>query len=367
MKTIKKDILKVFITVIIINTLTFVISIKFQIYMTNNFSTNLLGENISVASASLNVKGYGYSVESDEKLEVCIFINNNLTRNEKKEVCLQGRSLDVFLSLPFILCFLGFFITSIYFVYKLNKILRNVNNSLDKIKNSLNNEEPTNNIYKYQEMNNIRQVVNTSISRIKRNRLLEKELINSIVHDIKTPLHIINGYNDMQSKSLSNNEFNTKIKEQIIEVNNVIDQTLDNNYFKKKDIDILFIINDLINSYKLIYEDIDFQIICKLEYVYFNVDIVTFKRIIINLMNNAISGLENKKVIKLKIETNNISIFNYGKKFTQMQFEKYIEEKEVVKEGLGLKIIAKNCEKNSLKINYKSLEKGTEVNIFSDD
>lgn len=249
-----------------------------------------------------------------------------------------------------------------------------------------------NGVYKpvFGKLNSLSETLKDNEVERKKLDSMRNEWIANVSHDIKTPLASIKGYSELISEDydLSNEEIkkysqiiNNKsvyIKELVDDLN--LTMKLKNGYtnIEKKSKNIVNIVKncviDILNEPK--YENIEINFECENDEVFRNVDEMLIKRVINNLLYNAIIHNNNKVKIDVKIKVNiscKIIIEDFGKGIAKEDL-KYIFDRyyrgtntgEAHKgSGLGMAIardviIAHNGDINI----YSKLGEGTRIEII---
>lgn len=208
---------------------------------------------------------------------------------------------------------------------------------------------------------------------------LQRDFINNMTHEFKTPLSsiLIASNYLIKQKSIKTDEKLEKYTEIIIKQSNKLNHHIEKilNIAKsdnaplelnKKTISILPIIESVVESIKLKYEDIEIQIITKED---FNIeaDEFHFTNIVYNLLDNSIKYCDEKpkiniqiseenNVLKLEFIDNGIGIANKNLSFIFDKFYRIPSNKsnEVNGFGLGLYYVKKICTLHRWKINAKN-------------
>ncbi len=189
---------------------------------------------------------------------------------------------------------------------------------------------------------------------------LKSDFINNMTHELKTPLSTIS----LASHGLSNDEMrkdDKKIKElaQIIHRQNkhltqIIDQILDVSVWEKKgmnldlkSIDIIQFLNEKIDSYRMVHDEVDFKISIPKKTIYMLVDTFQLSIALNNLLDNAVKYkrdslklmidlVEDSDKIILKISDNGLGISDDDQKHIFNKFYRVDNSSVHNTKGLGL-------------------------------
>ena len=217
----------------------------------------------------------------------------------------------------------------------------------------------------------------------KNKRLIEnrRRMMYSIVHDLRTPLGIIIGYNDMEKRAPQKNEkFISEISRATSQLKSMIDHMLD--YFRLeserieldcKNFNLMELQNDLINTFKMRAEDkrIDF-VTPELQDKMLYGDCEKIRHIVTNLLDNAFKFTKEGKVCfrmsypdngNLYIEVKDTGI-GIKPKDQEKIFEAFTkmpnaEAKGLDGLGIGLSIVKLLVDLMKGKITFRPEEKGS--------
>jgi two-component system phosphate regulon sensor histidine kinase PhoR len=209
---------------------------------------------------------------------------------------------------------------------------------------------------------------------------LQRDFINNMTHEFKTPLSsiLIASNYLLQQKEISNDDKLYKYTNIIIKQSNNLNKHIEKilNLAKadnaplelnKKSINILPIIEDVIENIQLKYEFSTISVISENNSYLINADEFHFTNLVYNLIDNAIKYSENKPIISIKISENKDTIklefidngigisvkklpFIYDK-FYRIESQK---SNEVNGFGLGLYYVKKICDLHHWKIIAKN-------------
>ena len=203
------------------------------------------------------------------------------------------------------------------------------------------------------------------------------DVVNKLVHELKNPLAVCNGYLEM----IPNSDHETKekyfkiIKEEIERSLSIISDYSKNKLLtiEKEEIDLTILYEDIKNTLNSLFENNNSEIILlDDDELYLKGDYNKLKQVFINILKNAYESKTNKKllvVIKTLITKNNynIEIIDNGTGMTQEELENIEEEYYTTKSygtGLGVPYIKKIVELHGGNVLYKSEKNiGTKVLI----
>lgn len=213
---------------------------------------------------------------------------------------------------------------------------------------------------------------------------LQRDFINNMTHEFKTPLssiliasNYLKNQNEIRiDEKLSNyteiiiNQSN-KLNKHIEKVLTIAKTDHSEMVLDKKIIKIIPIINDVIENIKLKYNDVDIIIEIDIEIdIVINLDSFHFTNLIYNLLDNSIKYCDSKPEIKIKIsktQSNTIIEFidngigiseeNIKHIFDKFYRIKTIKSNEVNGFGLGLYYVKKICDLHKWKIFVKNNSK----------
>ena len=221
------------------------------------------------------------------------------------------------------------------------------------------------------ELNSANEKLKRDIEKERQLELLRKEFVSSVSHELKTPIALIQGYAEGLRDNVIVDEEN---KEFYCEV--IIDESdkmgklvkdllelsqIESGHYElnKEKIEICGLVEDVVNKYKLIFEDKKINLIMNIENNIGEVrgDISKIEQVLINFINNAINHVDNEKVIKVNVlDKNNkikIEIINTGRNIPKDELSKIWESfyridkartRKYGGTGLGLSIVRRILE-----------------------
>ncbi|MEO8235093.1 MAG: HAMP domain-containing sensor histidine kinase [Flavobacterium sp.] len=220
---------------------------------------------------------------------------------------------------------------------------------------------------------------------------LQRDFINNMTHEFKTPLSsILIASNYLkQQKSIRKDEKLEKYTQIIInqsnKLNNHIEKVLniakwDNipMTLDKQKLDVIPILNEVIENIKLKYDDITISIKTILPSVFIYADEFHFSNLVYNIIENAIKYSDNKPeiIIKISMKKNHLSLqftdngIGISEKNLPFVFDKFYritnkKTHDVNGFGLGLYYVKKVCTLHEWKISIKNnTEKGITVSVL---
>ena len=217
--------------------------------------------------------------------------------------------------------------------------------------------------------------------RLEEEKKEQNRIIASISHDIKTPLTSIIGYADLISEEddlKTIKQHNNKITDKALNLKEILSSfddylvNYENSPLKLTKVKIKDIVNELNNDYKIDLENnnIEFEIITKLNKDEINVDTLKLKRIFSNLISNSTRYLssEGKITISITKDENNyiFKIYDNGKGVYENILDKlfspfFTTDKSRKISGLGLSICKEFVELHGGSIKANNVKKGFEI------
>lgn len=212
------------------------------------------------------------------------------------------------------------------------------------------------------------------------NKQLKKELetnenlMNSISHELKTPIAIINGYIEMlQDKMIKDPKEIEKIYsvmfDEGIHLNKMIKdlnsyRRYEANFFEveKKEIKIKEFIEGLLNKYRLDIEERKINLTINMEDEIIIEDLGKLSIILNNLLTNAITYTDSRGIIEISYKNKNLKISNSAEDISEEKFEKIFQpfykldssrNRKYGGTGLGLSIVKNILELLQLKYSMK--------------
>ncbi len=204
---------------------------------------------------------------------------------------------------------------------------------------------------------------------------------SSIIHDIKSPLAIISGYTQLIHSRTDKSEIK-KFSETILEeIDRLVNMSREILEFAKGELTLnnsVIKISDFIklieNNTKIMLENESMQFeVNIIDDAFVNIDIERFKRVIYNIVQNAISAMKPNGLFKIEIKKNTINKIDIylidngigmSEKLQKMIFEPFVSYNKRNGTGLGMAIVKKVLEEHGGNIAVESKEnKGTKFII----
>lgn len=334
MKTIKAELLKLVIVIIIVNLLALSGSILIQNYLLKYANT--------ITSTEVIVEDQTLISESSYSADTLNMVCYDTT-------CVKTvYSANKIIVVPYIFYILMQFLILAYSLFKVKGLLLEIELFKNSCEYSLSKLEPIKENFKLKELSQINAVVNNSILSMKRSQLMERELVTFTMHDIKTPMQIIQGNIDLIKLNDGGNDNISSIENQIKIINKMVESCLDDQVFEL--IDISALINELIEEYKQIYTNINFNLEIEDNDIKWRVNKYNFRRIITNFLDNGIKSINIKELIVISISKRQIIIANSSDLKYELSFDELLKEGK----GHGLEIIEKYAKVHNFEIELKN-------------
>ena len=201
----------------------------------------------------------------------------------------------------------------------------------------------------------------------------KSEMYQNISHDFKTPITVIKSYIEAYNDGIENYDNVIKVSDEqikklekkvktLLQLNKIT--YLQNSYKNDKKIKILPIIESIIDKYKIINSNLNYEIKCDKENILYNGNEDIWESIINNILSNAIRYA--KKDIIITIKEDKIIFFNDGdeidKDIINSMFEPFKKGKKG-ENGIGLSIVMGNCNLIGYNVMAKNKKNGVEFII----
>lgn len=205
------------------------------------------------------------------------------------------------------------------------------------------------------------------------NEKYKTEMYQNISHDFKTPITVIKSYIEAYNDGIEPYDNVIKVSdEQIKKLENKVKTLLElnkitylqNSYKNYKKINILPMVESIIEKYKFINNDLNYEIKCDKKNILYDGTEDIWESIITNILSNFVRYA--KKDIVITIKDKQIVFFNDGEKIEDTIinsiFEPYKKGKKG-EHGLGLSIVKGNCDLIGYKVIAKNKKNGVEFII----
>ena len=202
----------------------------------------------------------------------------------------------------------------------------------------------------------------------------EKDTFNKLLHEIKNPLAVCNGYLEILERK-ENNPYFKIIKEEIERSLSIISDYSNNKTLKieKEELDLTMLYEDIKSTLNNLFKNNNSEIILlDNDEFYLEGDYNKLKQVFINILKNSYEAKNNNKllvVIKTYITNNEykISIVDNGIGMTKEELDKIEEDYYTTKSygtGLGVSYIKNIIKLHGGNISYKSEKNiGTRIDI----
>lgn len=321
MKSIKSQLLKVVIVIICINIIASIGSVLIQRQVISSFNQNETAvynqsDQVIVKDSSIS----NQEVECDD--DSCI-----VTVSEQFRIAVL---------IPYIFYMTLSLFSLIYGMFKVSQILKEITLFKQVTEDSLQSSNPNQINYQFLELEEVNSVLNQAIIASNDSKRLEKEVITFAMHDIKTPLQIIQGTADILKFDYPALKKLETIDKQVERINEIVESSLNPMILSKQEIG--FLVEQLINEYILVYTQINFMFINNNQVMWI-INTQSFRRILTNIIDNAIKNVDHRKLIEIVVEEHQILIRNSTNLITDCQFELLLANSS----GQGLKIVDDYC------------------------
>lgn len=228
-------------------------------------------------------------------------------------------------------------------------------------------------IVEFQKLNN---AIKSSIMRIEKSYIAQKEFIGNASHEMQTPLAIC----QTRLESLMETDLNEEQLGEILKTQQTIDymrrlnktllllaQIENQQFIDKEEVEFNTIINNLVTDLKEVYasQQIKVDVVSKTTLTV-NMNIILAKTLIINLIKNAFVHNIPSGEISIQIDHSRLVIENSGDDTlnTDRVFERFYQAKKKPNStGLGLAIVQSICKENDFELKYKHIENKHQFSI----
>ena len=201
----------------------------------------------------------------------------------------------------------------------------------------------------------------------------KSEMYQNISHDFKTPITVIKSYIEAYNDGVENYDNVIKVSDEqikklekkvktLLQLNKIT--YLQNSYKNDEQIKILPVIESIIDKYKIINNNFNYEIKCDKKNIMYNGNEDIWESIVNNILSNAIRYA--KKDIVITIKEDKIIFFNDGeaidKEIINSMFEPFKKGKKG-ENGIGLSIVKGNCNLIDYSIMARNKKNGVEFII----
>lgn len=244
-------------------------------------------------------------------------------------------------------------------------VANNINDMAMKLKNNI------------IELNKTNKILKKELIEKKRNSEKEKMILRAIGHELKTPIAIINGYIEALQDGLIPEEEVKNIYDILYQQGEGINKLIgDINYYlalgrkefeiSNDEIELKRFIDENLEKYKLDFEqkNIDLEVECNIKNIV--IDKKYFSIIFNNIITNAITYCNDRRIIKIYCNDNSIKVINSSEKLESEMIERVFEpfyksdssrNRKYGGSGLGMAIIKSLVEVLSLECSFSYDEK----------
>ena len=191
--------------------------------------------------------------------------------------------------------------------------------------------------------------------------------IKDLIHDLNTPITSISLNIKMLQKDIGDNKKLNRIKQSVNDISSLyenLDMILDEINIQKTQINIKDIIDQTVQTYKLMYPNILFEVDCK--DIQINSNTKALKRILDNILSNACKYSKEKDAkIQIVFDGTTLTIKDNGKgmNYPQKIFERSYKEDEKG-HGIGMHIVHRLCVALDIDISIDSVPNhGTKISL----
>ena len=343
----------------------------------NFINSGLLEQHYNLINSQYQNETLIYALKLDTDLYA--FINASLEPLDSTITILSNQFIITTIIVLILSLIIGYLISK-----KLSKPITKISNEAKKLAdgNFSANFKTDIDIY---EINELADSLNYTKDELSKTESLKRDLMANVSHDLKTPLTMIKAYAEMVRDLTYNNKekreenLNTIIEETdrlTLLVNDILDLSnaeSGNATLKIEKIDLIVLINQVIQRFKILEEQENYQFIfTHPKNTIIKADYKRIYQVIYNLINNAINytGEEKKIYINIKENKNNylVEIKDTGKGIKKEDlkhiWDKYYHSDKKHKRnnygtGLGLSIVKNILQMHKYKYGVKSSNKGS--------
>ena len=194
---------------------------------------------------------------------------------------------------------------------------------------------------------------------------MRKEFLSNVSHELKTPIALIQGYAEGLQENINEDEESREFYCEVIideanKMNKMVKKLLNlnqiefgNNMVEIERFDIVTVIQSVINSTRILFEQKDVTLIFEpYEPIYVWADEYSIEEVVTNYISNAFNHVDGERIIEIKITKQDgkvrISVYNTGQSIPEEDLEKvwikfYKVDKARTREyggsGIGLSIV----------------------------
>lgn len=256
---------------------------------------------------------------------------------------------------------------------ELGQLLNNINTMSDKLESAIGKLESANRDLKDE---------NEELEKIEKMR---KQLITNISHEFKTPLTLISGYNQIlksKFKDKKDSEYIDVIISETEKLNQLVLEFLELSKIENNTLKLVYekinlpdVINEYLDSMKLELVLKSIQVNTNFENIpVINSDLNSVKKIVSNIIGNAIKYVSNEKIVNINISEQKtcitLSVFNTCEpiednilKNIWNSLYKTTNTRNKEGAGLGLTIVKSLCDMIKAKYSVQNVENGVEFKI----
>ena len=310
-------------------------------------------------------KKYYYLKKFEKDNEIIAITTDNYIKNLRRDY--MGIVIPIVV-ITFAIILVLLVLWSKYIVDRLERLKLKVDN--------MNN--PNINISKYKyELDDEIKLLDETIDDMKELILSQdrykSEMYQNISHDFKTPITVIKSYIEAYNDGIEpydtvidvSDKQIKKLEKQVktlLELNKIT--YLQNSYKNDKKIKIYDLINEIVDKFKIINNNLKYEIKCDKKNIMYNGTDEIWESIVNNILSNAIRYAKKKIVITIKDDK--IVFFDDGeaidKEILNHMFEPYKKGKKG-ENGIGLSIVKGNCNLIGYNVMAKNKRDGVEFII----
>lgn len=268
---------------------------------------------------------------------------------------------------PYVIPALLYIVLIILGLIHINRELKKVVGELELFNTNtqaeIKNMEKTDYDYQFVELNNASAVLKQNIDTFNNNQKRQRDYINYVMHDLKTPLQVIRGYIDLLKSGIVNQDYFDIIETQVGHIDNIAQTTsyISGYTANLEQVRVEQLLAEIKVHYTAIYPTMNFSL--NAGEVVWDVDYNGLIRCLHNLINNSLEAEGNNRYINIKLSHDKLVIIDNGSGFSQDDYIKYVNMTEGKESHFGLKIVDTIIKANSLTIKFTKLDSGTQVVI----